>query len=414
MAYFYFETIRTYTASLLSLFGDLETQTTLSSGKTHTNRVPIQYSNREKSDIINQLDYEQIFSSNSQILPRAVLIFNALSPARERAKNKFVKIAKIPGFGNYHFNSIPFNFEYQIISQTRGMNEACQIIEQVCSYFNPSYNMKINEIPLFEMEQTSIKLELTNTTVEQQDIDDFSTNLVTITFDLTLSGNLYPAIKDQKLIQHIQTFLSSNTEPSRVSSISVTETETILNDYTCTIQDITAHDNKLKVHYTAKCEKLIKFNFEWWVNDIQLPQNTQEIEYILNDGDTVKVRGYTDLTSSDIFEKTFSISDVEYNLKITDIKWIPNELVENFGQYIDSTKTRYNGYLKAQVQDFYPLETKYEFTWWINGSKQTYTNKSIRHNLFLGANIKLPMNCVRVQAQSSDGRKSEIFEKWIN
>ena len=453
--YFHFETLKTYTASLLSLFGDMETQVKHSNGKIHTSRVPIQYSNREKSDIINQLTYEQIFSSNSQVLPRAVLLFVSMAPARERAKNKFVKISKLPlqtqsipigkvcenseystkveysDIMQYQFNSIPYNFEYQIIVQTRGMSEACQIIEQVCSYFNPSYNMKIAEIPFPGIPKTSVKLELTNTGVEQQEIDEYSTNIVTITFDLTLSGNLYPCVKDSKIVKQIQMFLSTGEQPNRVSSISTDENETILNKYNCVIKDIIFEDNKLKAIFESKCEKLIKFNFEWSINGQDLVYNAQTVPAKLKDRDIVRVRGYTDLTSSDYFEKQFTIDDLKYNITIKDIKYVPIDREANptgklpnagylevdFGdlKFIDDSKnsTKVDMETKVGVNEN-PNDTRYTYTWWIDNIKQKYTNKIIPYTPKNNVNTPIDLQNIKVQIKCKDGRESIIFEKFIN
>lgn len=393
--YFHFETLRTYTASLLSLFGDLEVQTTHSNGKIHTSRVPIQYSNREKSDIINQLDYNQIFSANSQILPRAVLIFLSMAPARERAKVKFQKIFKVQKDSEtiqYNFNSIPYNFEFQIVAQTRGMNEACQIIEQVCTYFNPSYNMKIAEIPIPQVEKTSVKLELTNTTIEQQDIDDYSTNITTITFDLTLSGNLYPAIKESKIIKEIQMFLHS--PDGRVYSSQTDELQSIINQYKAEITGIKAIDNTLEAQIKTQCEKLIKYNFEWIVNDVLLPYNTQKIIYEFKPGDNLKVRAYTDLVSSEFYELNLSDLNTEYNIT-TDI------------EYSD-------GYLIAKIQDFKPQDTHYTYEWFINEIKQDTKASSIKYQINTKNNCPQKLNKINLIVYGSDGRKSQVFEKFFN
>lgn len=391
--YFHFETLRTYTASLLSLFGDLEVQTTHSNGKIHTSRVPIQYSNREKSDIINQLDYNQIFSANSQILPRAVLIFLSMAPARERAKVKFQKIFKIQtseGVKQYNFNSIPYNFEFQIVAQTRGMNEACQIIEQVCTYFNPSYNMKIAEIPIPQVEKTSVKLELTNTTIEQQDIDDYSTNITTITFDLTLSGNLYPAIKESKIIKEIQMFLHS--PEGRVSSIESNELQIIINQYKADVIGIKAVDNTLEAQIVTKCEKLIKYNFEWIVNGVLLPYNTQKIIYEFKPGDFVKVRAYTDLVSSDFYELNLDDSNTLYNITIKDIKYE-------------------DGFLEPTIEDFSPDDNHYTYRWYIN-EKLTGTTRTLKYEINTKNNC--PVNLNKVVLIVNGGTREGKFEKYFN
>ena len=380
----------------MSLFGDLEVQTTHSNGKIHTSRVPIQYSNREKSDIINQLDYNQIFSANSQILPRAVLIFTSMAPARERAKVKFQKIFALDtpnGKRQFQFNSIPYNFEFQIVAQTRGMNEACQIIEQVCTYFNPSYNMKIAEVPITGVEKTSVKLELTNTTVEQQDIDDYSTNITTITFDLTLSGNLYPAIKETEIVKEVQMFL--HTQDGRASAIQSDELQVIINQYKCDITGVIAKDNTLEAQIKTQCEKLIKYKFEWYINGVQLPQSSQKITHIIKPQDIVKVRAYTDLISSDFYEIQLSEADIEYNIVITDIAYS-------------------EGYLEPVIEDFKPQDTHYTYEWYINGLRQDTDKNTLKYAINTSTNEKQPLNRIDLRVFGDDGRKSALFEKYFN
>ena len=393
--YFHFETLRTYTASLLALFADLEVQAKHSNNKIHVTRIPIQYSNREKSDIVNQLSYEQIFSANSQILPRAVLTFVSMAPARERAKNKFNKIFQLEVNGEkkqFQYNSIPYNFEYQVIAQTRGMNEACQIIEQVCAHFNPSYNMKIKEVP-FQSDFTSVKLDLTDTTIEQQDIDDYSANIVTITFNLTLCGNLYPAIKDSEIIKTIQIFLSN--DEGRVSSIHSTENESIINKYNTTITGITAEDDKITAHIDNQCEKLIKYNFEWYINDALLPQSSQTLTYAFKNEDIIKVRAYTDLTSSDFYEIQASKIDTIYNINVTNIIYE-------------------DGYLKPEIKDLKPSDTHYSYEWFINDEKQDTNKETLKYQINTKMNIKNALNSIKVRVSGDDGRVSEIFEKFFN
>ena len=94
------------------------------------------------------------------------------------------------------------------------MNEASQIFEQVCSYFNPTYTMRIVELPIVGLDPTSVVIDLNSTDIEQQDFDDYSTNIVTIRFNITLRGNLYPAIKDQQIVKQIQLFIYGESSPN--------------------------------------------------------------------------------------------------------------------------------------------------------------------------------------------------------
>lgn len=379
----------------MALFADLEVQARHSNGKIHSTKIPIQYSNREKADIVNQLSYEQIFSANSQILPRSVLTFTSMTPARERQKNKFSKIFQLEIDGKkrqFQYNSIPYNFEYQIIAQTRGMNEACQIIEQVCAHFNPSYNLKIKEVP-FQNDFTSVKLDLTNTTIEQQDIDDYSTNIVTITFDLTLNGNLYPAIKDSEIIKLVQIFLSNDN--GRASAIQTDDKETMINKYNTKITGINAVDDSLTAEIDNDCEKLIKYNFEWYINDTLLPQNTQTIKTQFKNDDVIKVRAYTDLTSSDFYEIEASKIDATYNIIVT------NLIYED-------------GYVKPIIKDLKPQDVHYSYEWYINDEKQDISKEVLKYQINTKMNERSALNSIKVRVSGDDGRVSQIYEKYFN
>lgn len=397
MAFFHFNILRKYTASILDLFNELEVQTKLSNNKFLYTKIPIQYANRERFDIYSQLSYNQIFTGNTQVLPRAILLFNGMQVDINRARNKFVKIYKKiikdgdkPKKLNYQFNSVPYNFNYQVIMQCRGMNEASMIVEQICSFFNPSYCMRIQEIDLPDFGYTSLILTLNDTQIEQSEIDDLSTNIVTITFDLTLRGNIYPAIKDQETIQLVQLFLSANTQNndnvSRTSSISEDAEQKFINYYKTIIKDIEYKDSILKCIVDSKCEKLIKFNYDWFVNDVLLDSHEQEVEYNIKDGDIIKVRAFTDIVDSDFFEKKiFDESKDQEKIIINDILYEDN-------------------FLECIFTDTSKDNIKYNFDWYINGKKINQTQRIIKYKSDVSFGVK-------VIVHTSDGRRGEFYTK---
>lgn len=400
MAFFHFNTLRKYTASLLNLFNSLEIQTLKSNGKYEYTHIPIQYANREKFDIYTQLSYNQIFTGNTQVLPRAILTFNGMAPAIERARNKFFKIYRkvkvidgVPQKLNFQYNSVPYNFEFQVLVQCRGMNEASMVIEQVTSFFNPTYCLRIKEIDLPDFGETSIILDLTSTNIEQAEIDEFSSNIVTITFDLNLRGNIYPAIKEQETIKTIQLFLSSvdRNDPENGAVREYAETreseKTLINQYNSSIKDIFYNNKYLECLIDQECEKLIKFQFDWFVNDVKLESKEQRVFYNLNNGDVVKVRAYTDIVETDFFEKTF-FKDEEYaKLSIEDI------------QYEDD-------FLECIYKDESKENIKYKFHWFINGIQIPQTQRIIKFKSKPNFSVKCIIN-------TSDGRTSEFYKKII-
>ena len=311
--FFHYNAIRNYTGALLSLFGNVETKV-----DEVFQQIPIQYSNKERSAILNELNFGQI-TQNTQVLPRMMLLFNGISFNREREHSKFIKF-KIDN-KQYQYNSIPCDFSFSVVAQARGMNEASMIIEQVMSYFNPSYNMKIRELPLPGIDYTSVILTCDSVDIEQQDTSDAqSLNVVTITFGLNVRGNLYPVIRDTALIEKIQIFLStSNFTDSdndgykdtenidRVKSLYYNQKtdEAFQDKYYCKIIDVLKTENGVKCIYDSPCEKLIKFTFEWNINGKQLIQSDQELNYQFKDGDNIKVRMFSDIVSSEVFETTY-------------------------------------------------------------------------------------------------------------
>lgn len=397
MAFFHFNTLRKYTASILNLFNEIEVENTLSDGKKIYTKIPIQYANKERYDIYSQLSYNQFFNGNTQVLPRAILLFNNMSLNQERAKNKFVKLYRkvlninnVPQKLNYQFNSVPYDFEFQVVVQCRGMNEAAMIVEQITSYFNPTYCLRIKEIDLPDFGYTSCILDLVQTSIQQSDMDEYSINVVTIEFDIVLRGNIYPAIKEQEVIKMIQLFLSTSyideNNVVRVYSESNTIEQQFINQYKSAIKDIKINNDTLECIIDSKCEKLIKFNYEWFINGVKYNSNDSIISYAAKNNDIIRVRAFTDIVETDFFEKINKIEEEpEVILKITDIT--------------------YDGvFLECCLHDDSKDIIKYSYKWFINGEIMPQTQRIIRYETEKTFGCK----CI---VKSSDNR---IFEFYKN
>lgn len=282
MAFFHHETTKKYTLALLSTFNDIETQYLASDGITlKTNKVPIKFSSREKATIFDEVQTSEILRGNFNILPRMSLIFNGMERNPNRAKNKFQKINKLiqDKTIEYTANSIPYDFSYTIICQARGMSEASMIVEQLASHFNPTYTLRINEIPL-QSEPTDIVIDLNGINIESEEYEEFSTNIVNISIDLVIRGNIYPAIKNQELVENIKWYLNTQVddEYSRASLIEFNGTDTELSQFgpkfgtnVPVISGITRTDNisdiSLTVNFEDKDNKIEnnEFTYIWSV-----------------------------------------------------------------------------------------------------------------------------------------------------
>lgn len=212
MSFFHHSIIKKYTLALLSTFNGVEIQRKLTSGNYSSNFVPITFGVNQKSQILDAYETKELLNGNYNVLPRMSLIFNSLTYASERASSKFNKINKhlINENGEdsilqYQYNRIPYDFSFTIFAKCNTMNEATMIAEQIISYFNPVYYLKLNEIPL-QSEPTSIPLLLNDVSFDYEEVSEISSDVVTLTFDLTLKGNIYPAIKDQEKIKEIRIY----------------------------------------------------------------------------------------------------------------------------------------------------------------------------------------------------------------
>ena len=131
--FYHHGTIRTYTGAILDLFNDLEVQYKNSKGEISSRNVPVRFSSREKSSILDEHTVEQILSGNYNVLPRANLLWSAIIKSDNRTTNKHVKVNTKANEDNFEFlyNSVPYELMFELAIVCRGMNEATMIIEQI-------------------------------------------------------------------------------------------------------------------------------------------------------------------------------------------------------------------------------------------------------------------------------------------
>jgi len=196
--------IRNYTAALLDLFNNLEVQHVDSAGVTQIRSVPIVYSTREKAQIVDKLTGEQLRSGNYNVLPRSSISLSTVAKSDSRTLNKNVKInakSNVDTF-DFMFNSVPYEFTYELNVQCRGMNEASQIIEQVAPKFNPFVELDIWDAQNLNT-PTRVPVKLLDIGIETEEYDEYSSNICNVSFGLSINGNLYPPIQT---IQRIKQF----------------------------------------------------------------------------------------------------------------------------------------------------------------------------------------------------------------
>lgn len=193
---FHFGTIKKYTAALLDLFNSMEIQYTDSNNNIISRSIPIKYSVKEKSTIFDEYTTEQLLTGNYNVLPRASLSLVSLIKSDDRVLNKNMKINKVQNELTYDFmyNSVPYEFTYELNIQCRGMNEATMIVEQILPKFNPIYNLDVWDVQNLD-EPTRIPVRLLDISISSEDYEELSQNIITVTGSISIMGNIYPPIK---------------------------------------------------------------------------------------------------------------------------------------------------------------------------------------------------------------------------
>ena len=195
----YFNSIRNYTLSILDAFNNIKQWTKNEDGTYNESVIPIQFGNYEKSIILEDIDKESYISGNFNFIPRIVLTFEGMTRIPDRTTNKYQKISKVienpenPGRKELQFgwNSVPYDFQYNMLIQARGLNQAFQIVEQIMPRFRPTYPISIQEYPIFdEMTLTQLQAEDPQFDIIDQ-FEDIDVNIINVSIPMNIRGNLY-------------------------------------------------------------------------------------------------------------------------------------------------------------------------------------------------------------------------------
>jgi len=211
----YFNSIRNYTLSLLNAFNGVHLYVPKEDSKLDkVFNVPVSFANYEKALILEDISEDTITKGNYNFLPRIILSFETLTKAPDRQTNKFQRLFKsiyLPEnpnrMLNVAYNSLAYDFQFTLLIQARGLTQASQLTEQVLSYFKPTMNLNILECPIFD-KKTETQIQISDPNFEiQDDFEDAAVNLISVTFDLTLRGNIYSPIELQAPVETLNLFI---------------------------------------------------------------------------------------------------------------------------------------------------------------------------------------------------------------
>jgi hypothetical protein len=207
----YFSSVRNYTLALLDAFSGVNYWVDHDQEEQKQFTVPISFGNYEKAQVLGDLDETQIRKGNYNFLPRIVLSFDGMAKNTQRQTQKYQRLQKLTISDknrklDISYNSISYDYNFRLLVQARGLTISSMITEEILSKFNPSLNLLIHEFPIF-IDKTETQILISDPSFEiNEDQEDESVNIIQVSFDIVVRGNVYSQIEMQGPIETVKMF----------------------------------------------------------------------------------------------------------------------------------------------------------------------------------------------------------------
>ena len=221
--YYYADTIRSLFLAFENFFNDLKViRYDKFQVPTKVINVPIKFGPRKKS---HDFRTEQESGDKYYIsMPNLAYKLDSMEFDAERAKglyetrafyNKDLENAGIICDMQEKFWSdvqpVPYNISVGMEANCENMSDALQIVEQICARFSPACFMDLKEFWFFN-KRRSIKMLLNGVTWEIQSdaMGEEDWRQIKVNFSFKMEAVLYKPIKDAKIIEKINTYITLN------------------------------------------------------------------------------------------------------------------------------------------------------------------------------------------------------------
>jgi len=205
--HFYHQHIRKAIIAFGTLFNNIQIRRTNSSNQiTQSIIVPLSYAPKQKFiDRIREAPNLEPGRASYQItLPRMGFEITDFryDPARKLAITQTVRSLDTTNNGVvYSFVSTPYNMGISLSAYAKNQEDGLQIVEQILPYFNPDFNVTVNEIPSLGV-KTDLQIVLENVSYEDEWEGSFDKRLSVIwNLDFTVKLNFYGYVRDAGLIK---------------------------------------------------------------------------------------------------------------------------------------------------------------------------------------------------------------------
>jgi len=201
---FYHGTTKKLIIAFGSVFNNIHVQRTESDGTLIKDiQVPLAYESRKK--YLARLIQDSV--KNRQV-PRMGFIMTGMEADYSRSVNQMNEY-KFTQAGNtgkvtIMYTPIPYNYNFTLDVYVDYMDDGLQIIEQILPYFQPDFNVVMEEVPALELKR-DIPIELTGLTMTDEFEGDFSEQrIVNWNLDFIVKGWLYPPVREQEIVEAVE------------------------------------------------------------------------------------------------------------------------------------------------------------------------------------------------------------------
>ena len=205
---FYHNHIRKAIIAFGTIFNDINIERKNSAGAiAQAIRVPLAYSTKQK--FMTRIARVTDTSTRGEVaitLPRMGFEIQGIQydPARKTQvinKNKVVGTGDDVNTVRVAFNSTPYNMQLALYIFAKNQDDGLQCLEQIIPYFNPDFNVTINDLPELGIKR-DIKITLDNVMYEDEYEGAFENRLSIVwTLNFTMRLNFYSNVANQSVIK---------------------------------------------------------------------------------------------------------------------------------------------------------------------------------------------------------------------
>ena len=205
---FYHSHIRKAIIAFGTIFNNINIERKNSAGAiAQTLRVPLAYSTKQKFITrINRVPDSTTRGEVAMTLPRMGFEIDGIQydPTRKTTaiqKNKAVGVGDDTNTVRTVFNSTPYNMNLSLYIFAKNQEDGLQIVEQILPYFNPDFNVTINDLPELGIKR-DIKITLDNVGYEDEYEGEFANRLSVVwTLNFTMRLNFYSNVANADVIK---------------------------------------------------------------------------------------------------------------------------------------------------------------------------------------------------------------------